>query len=587
MGWRQRFDPRRIRLAQLRDQARRINPQVVRQQIGAIRRAGFRSEVLVPIAAALILIFALVLSRFAADPASEIARTPTQPPVTGLDESPTPTLIEPGDGGYPFATATITATDEPIESSDVGTPTAVLTDTAIALDPSTGYPGPGDAPEPLGPPPDGGFPDVPTPDFGEAAPGGVQPFPTPALIPTVPGSGTTGTGYPPPAIFPTPQPARPQPQPPASGAFPTPAPGVPTPPTDDGTTTEPGVQPAPVESPAASPAPAAPDVTSPPLTPTPEPTPLPPTEPPRTGKVLTGNLRWSAADSPVRLSEDHAIAAGSVLTIDPGVEVQLAPGVRLTVAGTLRAQGSAAAPVRFVGAGGRWDAIVGVNGSTIILEGVQIRQSGANGVAISATGGVLAMRDTLLAENNGGIVSIGSAFDLRTSQIAGNAISGPAVNVQIGSAPITIVGNIIRDNATPPGGAQIRLGAGATAAPITIEGNSLGGGAGFGLLVETDVPLGGAIRCNAFNGGVIGLQISTNVPDASGFQLAIDNNSFVGQARYGAAGTLAFNLLNNWWGDPSGPLDARRNPQGRGIPVGVNLLFQPWLTERPACAPQP
>ncbi len=585
MGWRQRFDPRRIRLTQLREQARRINPQVVRQQFGAIRRAGFRSEVLVPIAAALILIFALVLSRFAAEPDSEIAGTPTQPPVAGLDESPTPTLSEPGDTGYPFATATITATEEPIEPSDVFTPTAVLTDTAIALDPSTGYPGPGDAPEPIGPPPDGGFPDVPTPDFGELAPGGVQPFPTPALIPTVPGSATGGAGYPPPASFPTTQPVAPQPQPPASEPFPTPAPGagIPTSPADE--TTPPGAQPAP--EPAESPAPAAPDVPDPTLTPAPEPTPLPPTEPPRTGKVLTGNLRWSAADSPVRLNEDHAIAAGASLTIDPGVEVQLAPGVRLTVAGTLRAQGSPAAPVRFVGAGGRWEAIVGVNGSTISLDGVQIRQGGANGVAISATGGALLIRNTLLTENSGGIVSVGSALDLRNSQIAGNAINGPAVNVQLGGAPVAIVGNAIRDNATPPGGAQIRLGAAETAAPITIEGNALGGGAGFGLLVETGVPLGGAIRCNAFNGGVIGLQISTNLPDTSGFQLAIDNNSFVGQARYGAAATLAFNLLNNWWGDPSGPLDARRNPQGRGVPVGVNLLFQPWLSERPACAPQP
>jgi hypothetical protein len=65
----------------------------------------------------------------------------------------------------------------------------------------------------------------------------------------------------------------------------------------------------------------------------------------------------------------------------------------------------------------------------------------------------------------------------------------------------------------------------------------------------------------------------------------IENNAFERQSTYGATGTLAFNVSNNWWSDPSGPRDAGRNPQGLGVPVGVNLQFQPWLAARPACAP--
>jgi hypothetical protein len=49
---------------------------------------------------------------------------------------------------------------------------------------------------------------------------------------------------------------------------------------------------------------------------------------------------------------------------------------------------------------------------------------------------------------------------------------------------------------------------------------------------------------------------------------------------------LAFNVTNNWWEAASGPIAPGRNPHGGGVPVGINLLFQPWLTGYPSCAPQ-
>jgi predicted aconitase with swiveling domain len=275
------------------------------------------------------------------------------------------------------------------------------------------------------------------------------------------------------------------------------------------------------------------------------------------------------------------------LTIDPGVEVQFAPGVQLSIGGTLRAGGNPSAPVRLVGPNGRWDGIVGTPGSTIALDAVQIRQAGQNGTALSSSGGTIVVRNSILSDNGGGIVALGSVLDLRNTQISGNTIGGPAVNLllpkQNGS---TIAGNIIGGNGTAQGAPQLLITGEAEPGDFVLENNTIIGETGPGAIVTTAAPLRGAIRCNAFNKGTIGLLIQTSRPDATGFNLAVSTNSFTGQTRFGAAGSVAFNLANNWWGDPSGPLEAQRNPQGRGVPVGVTLQFQPWLTDRPACVPQ-
>lgn len=546
-----------------------------------------RGEIVVPIVAVVLLIAALVLGRRVAPPATELTLEPSPVPGGATVIAPSPTLLGPTVGsGYPFGEAGVT----PLPGA-AGTPTAVLTDTAIALEPSNGYPAPGDGPQPIGPPPTGGFPDVPTPDLSSGYPGPAPTYPTPALIPTAPLPPASGGYTPPPSFNPPASPPRQPPTVPAApgappSGYPPPAeespPAATTPP--DAIPTVPGASTAgPATPPAEGTMPAPTDAVP---TAAPSPTPVPPTATPRTGKLLTGTVRWSIADSPVRLTEDHAVAAGASLTIDPGVEVYLAPGVRLTVAGTLRAQGTAGAPVRFLGPDGRWDAIVGVDGSVIALDQVEIRQAGAAGVAISSSNGALALRNARLSENGGGILVVGSQLDLRGTQIVGNVLAAPALNVQLPpGGTTTISGNLLRDNTLPAGTPQVRLAAGETTGALTIEGNLIHGDAGAGLLIDTRAALSGAIRCNAFVGGTIGLHLAAQRPDLRGFDLSINANSFTGQTRYGVAGTLPFNVSNNWWGDASGPFEAQRNPQGRGVPVGVNLEFQPWLTQRPACAP--
>jgi hypothetical protein len=55
----------------------------------------------------------------------------------------------------------------------------------------------------------------------------------------------------------------------------------------------------------------------------------------------------------------------------------------------------------------------------------------------------------------------------------------------------------------------------------------------------------------------------------------------------GATSVVGLDMRDNWWNSPDGPYHPLGNPQGHGDAVGVNIDYLPWLTSRPACAPQP
>ncbi|HEY0739258.1 MAG TPA: right-handed parallel beta-helix repeat-containing protein [Herpetosiphonaceae bacterium] len=564
------FDPTRSIVGQIITFLHRINPfgsmmpQLNRmyslgQQVRGTRKYGMRWEFLIPLIALIILAGSLLLKALApTPPRNQPSQVGVVPPGSTAQPNITAT-------GYPAASNpsstnpnSVTPGVSPPPGIDT-TATATFGSTVIPLGPNSGYPNPGTGPEPIGQAP-GGVPSVPD-TTNPPAGGNPISVPTPALIAptTAPVPPTTG--------YPTPQPQQPQ-QPPAQND-PEPTVQVPLQPTSSTGTQDPAASPTPEPTPTSD------------IPPTPEPTLPPPTPTSRPSEVLSGNLRWTVADSPKTLDKDYALVAGSSLTIDPGVEVRVAPGVQFTIGGTLRAQGS-----RFVATEGRWEGIAGTQGSTIILDQVQIRQAGQSGTAVSSTGGTLVVRNSSLSDNGGGIVSIGSSLDLRNTQISGNAITGPAVNVRLPErGAVNITNNIVGGNGTPAGGAQVLISAEQPAAPFAVEGNLLVGGAGVGMIINTAQPLSGTIRCNSFDGGTVGLQLAARRADTAGFNLVIDNNAFERQTTYGATGTLAFNVSNNWWSDPSGPRDAGRNPEGRGVAIGVNLQFQPWLAGRAACAP--
>lgn len=597
MGWRNKFDPTRLGVDRLRERARRLaDIRYLGQQVGQIRRTGLRSEVLVPIAALVILTVALALSALSSQTLefAEATATPTSSGESSELIGSTPVMSATTTISSSYPSPSLSPIPDIFATEPSGAPgldetsSPYLDETIIAGDPSGGYPYGDSGPQGVDPAPGGGVPNVPgslptaagfpTPgDSTYPTPGPVAPFPTPV---------------PPPQLIPTTRP-----QPPVTDdndtSYPAPEPttrlpGNPTQavPSASAETITPE-QPLPGETSVAASvtpetSPTA-EATTPAATPTPAPTLPPPTPTAPPSRVISGNVRWTTANSPIVLSENHVLAQGSTLAIDPGVQVQLGPNVKLTVAGKLQAQGAS-----MVGTGGRWDGLVGTEGSSIVLDNVQISQAGRSGTAISSIGGTLVMRNSTIKDSGGGIVALGTALDLRNTYISGNSINGPVVNVQMPTkAPTAIIGNVIGGNGTPAGAPQIALNAGGAAGPLMIEGNLIYGSPnnGPGAVITTQTPLTGSIRCNGFSGGSVGLQLAARLPDATGFNLPIENNAFSDQKTYGATSTINFNINNNWWNDPSGPVDTTRNPQGRGVPVGVTLQFQPWLTARPACAP--
>lgn len=659
---RPRFNFRRLRDVRVQDLRERVSRIRQIQQLGSqvtrLRQRPFRGEYLVPIAALLLLVLALILSRA---PSGSI-----------IPDASRSTVVAQGSGARGTATARVGGsgypggTPSPTRTFVSGSSQSATPGLSAGL---TAYPGPGGigGPMPIGTPVAGGL--VPGGDMAPT-PGGFAPTPsfgTPGIVTPVAGSSTAvagvgrmpGSGYPSssgssgsynpnpgsqpgPALIPTTAPvappfvppvqsgrppvfqrqptARPRivpsyPQPtavppssnpgggagyPSSGfpaAQPTPTANVTSaqPPASGGVAPTPAVPRSTAVAPGAPVAPSAPaGGQTPSAAPTapslPTATPAPPTATTKPVTRLEGNVRWLTSQSPIVLDRDVLVPAGSSLQIDPGVEVRARPGIDILIDGTLRTAGTAGAPVRFSGGEGRWNSIAGRAGSFVTLEHTELRNAGSGGVGVSTSGGQLTMRDVLLTDSGGGISSSGSAVDIRGTRIFGNDLrSGPALSLELAKdMPATLQNNIVGGNQVARGTPQIRLIAGPSGSgPIAIENNAFIGSDSPIVIIQTSAPLGGTIRCNGLRDGTIGLQLSATTASGKDFSLVVDNNAFEQQTTYGVASTVSLDAGGNWWGHPSGPFDAQRNPQGQGARVGVNVGFQPPLPARPACAPIP
>jgi hypothetical protein len=329
--------------------------------------------------------------------------------------------------------------------------------------------------------------------------------------------------------------------------------------------------------------------------PTPAPT-IPPID------VLRGNVRWTADQSPIFVRRDLQIAAGATLIVEPGVEVQLAPGASIFVEGTLYALGKPDQPVQFVGSSGeRWEAIYGRAGSNIGLEHTTVRGGGSGGTVLLSEGGNLVLRGARINENGGHVQVTDSRLEMRDSEIAGNDMPyGSALEASYsGGNLVTLSNNRIGGNRLQPGTSPVWI---TSQSPfdtlqLDIQRNLLIGMEGPDLTLSTNGPLAGGLTCNTLVGGSDGLSLRSETTQVPGFSLDVRDNAIekhtppiipiyleYGIGR-GATSEVALDMRNNWWGHPLGPYEPERNVDGRGEAVGDNIEFGPWLAERPACAP--
>ena len=330
--------------------------------------------------------------------------------------------------------------------------------------------------------------------------------------------------------------------------------------------------------------------------------PPPPPAPPM--DTLRGTIRWTAAQSPIIINRDQQLVAGASLIIEPGVEVQLGPGVSFFVDGTLYALGQPDRPVRFVGTPGqRWNGLFGRPGSDIALEHTDIRQSGAGGTALASEGGNLVLHTVHVNDSGGHIQVNGSRLEMRDSEVAGNDMPyGAAVDVTYSNGGnITLINNRIGGNRMSDGAAPVRITSESAldTVRLDIQSNLLIGQTGPDLDFFTNGPLQGSLTCNALLNGTDGLSLRSQAPQIDGLALDIHDNAVEDHTppiipiyiQYGigrgATSALALDMRNNWWGSPVGPYEPDRHADGRGEAVGDTIEFAPWLTARPACAPQP
>src|SRR6266508_2079662 len=238
------------------------------------------------------------------------------------------------------------------------------------------------------------------------------------------------------------------------------------------------------------------------LSPTPPPTRLPPTPRPPTAipsptpipvDLLRGNIRWTAARSPIRLSRDQELAPGATLTIEPGVEVRLAPGVSFFVEGTLSALGTADRPIRFVAnERQRWEGLFGRPGSNIALEYTEIHGGGAGGTLLTSDGGNLVLHHARINDNGGHIQVSDSRLEMRDSEIAGNDMPyGAALDASyLGGGIVIMTNNRIGGNRQQAGSPPVLLNnqSAFETLNLDLQGNLLVGNDAPDLVLFTNGP---------------------------------------------------------------------------------------------------
>lgn len=317
--------------------------------------------------------------------------------------------------------------------------------------------------------------------------------------------------------------------------------------------------------------------------------------------VISGNVRWTADQSPIVVTNDTQITRGSTLTIDPGVEVRVAPGVSMVVEGTMFARGEAGRPVRFVSLDRqRWDGLYG-RGGTIILEQTQISGGGNGGTLIATEGGALTLRGAQVRDNGGQIRTADTTLDVRDTDISGNDMPyGAALEAGYSrGGGATVIGTRIGGNRLANGASALQLN---NTSPfdtlnLDVRGNLLTTETGPNLGLRADGPLLGNVACNALMNGTNGLSLLSGAPQVPGFALTVRDNAIEDHIppvipeylKYGigrgATSAIALDMSNNWWGSELGPYEPDQHADGRGDSPGVNITFSPWLTARPACAP--
>jgi len=332
----------------------------------------------------------------------------------------------------------------------------------------------------------------------------------------------------------------------------------------------------------------------------------------QTGTItIKGAVTWSQSR---QLTESVIIASAGTLVVAPGVELSLRPGVTITVesGGTFITAGTETQRVRLANVPGqpRWEGIFGRADSTILLAASDLVGGGAGGTLIASEAGRdFQLTSARILDSGGQIRMLNTPVTIKNTELAGSTMPyGAAVDVRFNvNGPlitrrfVNLEFNRIEGNQLAAGAPVIRIAnEDRQSAPmLNLVGNFVEGHQGPELTLIAEGPLSGNILCNTLTRGTQGVRLES-VQSPPNYQPALNlrlnvierhlvppNNPTFQQLAIGlgASSDLSLDVAGNWWGHTTGPFAPNRNSTGRGDLAGINIQFQAWLTERPACAP--
>lgn len=328
-------------------------------------------------------------------------------------------------------------------------------------------------------------------------------------------------------------------------------------------------------------------------------------------RPIRGAVTWSQSRA---VNDSIVVTRGSTLAVAPGVEVRLGPGVAIYVeeGATFISVGTVEQRARLSNLPneGRWEGIFGLPGSTIIISATDVVGGGAGGTLLATQSGQkFEMTSARVLDNGGQIRVENTPLVIQHTEISANEMPyGAAVDIlfdartpPISPRSVKLAFNRIAANRLAPGAPTIRIAHSNPVGAVEVDmvGNFLEGFQGPELTLVTDSQINGSVFCNTLTGGTQGirlvsefappnlrnaLQIRLNVIERH--QIQFDNIAFVRRSiGLGVSSELSIDLTGNWWGHPNGPFAPKDNPGGQGDAAGVNVQFQPWLSERPTCVP--
>ncbi|MCE2851133.1 MAG: hypothetical protein LW717_08135 [Chloroflexaceae bacterium] len=296
------------------------------------------------------------------------------------------------------------------------------------------------------------------------------------------------------------------------------------------------------------------------------------------------------------VTKDTLVSSGAVLIIEPGTTVRFEIGISLYVDGSLQAIGRSDAPITLTAVRLPWGGVFVRPKATALFDTTIMSRAGAMGTALYAESASLTVRNTTLNSNIGQVVIVDGTTTIQQSVLRDNVLPyGAMVDMSVPNAGTLVIENSrIGPNSQVTGGSAL-----AVVAPnmtsmlrMTLNGSIFTSISGSNLLINSVVPVDGAIQCNAFALGAIGVQIRSTLPQVPGIGIALRNNAFEGHSAEfsgarGATSDVAVDAQGNWWNSSTGPYDPKRYAAGKGEPVGSNVVADGWLSTRPACAPLP